>query len=142
MSEVLLGAGDDADIGQGGVTVQQGVQRLVGPDTQSAVETGLVSRVAAHKLRHVATWRNTHWARLWLEVVMTHCPGEHRVTWHDQIVDGQRYEGAVVGGDTGSAQYLTIAHPTQGWHHVPHPHTPTRTELTHGKLKEIQRSPN
>ena len=39
-------------------------------------------------------------------MVVADCPGEDGITRHHQIVDGQRDQGAVVGGNAGRPQDL------------------------------------
>ena len=47
-----------------------------------------------------------------VEAVVTDGPGQDGVAGHHQVVDTQRYQGAVVGRHTGRPQDLAVAHPS------------------------------
>ena len=63
--------------------------------------------VALHVARHVPP-RGDADCEVGLEVVVADSPGQDGVAGDHQVVDAQRYEGAVVGRHTGRAQDLEI----------------------------------
>ena len=134
--EVLLGAGDDGHVGS---VLGDLVQLGGGGDTDGGVVVGHVGVVALDQGGHVGP-RGDAESLLRLEVGAADCPGEDRVAGDHQVVDGEGDEGAVVGGDAGRAQDLSVAHTAQGRHHVPHSHAPAAAELTQGQLHEVERS--
>ena len=70
---------------------------------------GLVGVVAGHIVRHVGAAGDADVGGPLLrplQVVVAHGPGEDGVAGDHQVVDGERDQGAVVGGDTRRAQDL------------------------------------
>ena len=136
--EVLLGAGDDAHVAG---ELSQLLRLSAGRDTEGGVEGGGVGVVALHVAGHVPP-RGDADGEVGLEVVVADSPGQDGVAGDDQVVDAQRYEGAVVGRHAGRAQDLAVADPPQSRDHVPDIDTASTAELSQGQLHEVERPPH